>query len=82
MMQATSGCRARISRHTSIPLPSGRGRRGRPHRDRGRYPSQGLSHRPRFADHRQAVGLEQATDPVAHDLMVVEQEDAHGHTPV
>ena len=73
------GSAERMSRHTSMPLPSGQP--GVEDRDVGlgrEHARQGLLDGAGLADDLETGhGTEQFGDAAAHDLVVVEQEDAH-----
>ena len=81
MMQAISGCCERISRHTSIPSPSGSRTSSTATSGlvAGMRPY-GLLGGAGLADDLEVVlGLEQLAQAAAHDLVVVEQEHPGGH---
>ena len=72
---AVRGCRERISRHASTPLPSARRTSSTDIGIERRHPAHRLVFGARLADDvMSSLGFKQIAKPTAHDLMVVEQE--------
>ena len=73
------GCLDRISRQTSIPLPSGSRTSRMATSGRGRWDAgKGLLDRARLADHLDVLGgLEERPKTGSNDLVIVEQEYSH-----